>query len=173
LNCSTWIQFDQKGRLIEQALLETASSSLVVPERNRYQFQKKAMDLEDVKKYFLHGLVFSILMFAIIIGWIFVLAFLIVIGSIIGLILGLVMLVFLIGWLNVKLTRIFWHFEAGSEWTELMLHGVALLLALLMVSIPQLLISWLIPSPITTILLFIVYCFVDGYVAKNLAIALF
>ena len=44
-----------------------------------------------------------------------------------------------------------------------------LLMALLLVSIPQLSVSMLIPSVITTILMSIIYCFVGGYVAKNLA----
>lgn len=131
------------------------------------------MTLVDVKNYFLHGLVFSSLMIAIVIGWAFILAFLMAIGSIIGLILGFVFLVFLVGWLNVKLTKFFWHFDAGSEWTELLFHGFVLLMALLLVGIPRLLVSQLLPDSITSIVLFIVYCFVDGYLAKNLAMALF
>ncbi len=131
------------------------------------------MTLVDVKNYFLHGLVFSSLMMVIVIGWAFILAFLMAIGSIIGLILGFVFLVFLVGWLNVKLTKFFWHFDAGSERTELLFHGFVLLMALLLVGIPRLLVSQLLPDSITSIVLFIVYCFVDGYLAKNLAMALF
>ena len=135
----------------------------------QYKINREKMSWVGVKKYILHGFVFSLLMFAILIGWIFILGFLVVIGSVIGLIIGVVALVYVIGWLNVNLTRYFWHIEADSKWTALIAHGFVLLLALLLVSIPQLLVSMLIPSLITTILMFIIYCFVDGYVAKNLA----
>lgn len=131
------------------------------------------MTLKDVKKYFLHGLIFSVLMFVIFFGWIFLLAFLILLGSIIGLIIGLAVLVYVIGWLNVKLLKYFWNFEAGSKWTELLFHGFILLMALLLVGIPQFLLVWQVPSPVTSVVLFVVYCFVDGYVARNLAEALY
>jgi hypothetical protein len=48
-------------------------------------------------------------------------------------------------------------------------HGVFLSIALLLVSIPQLILSLTVPGPITAIVLFIAYCFVDGYVAKSVA----
>jgi hypothetical protein len=77
------------------------------------------------------------------------------------------------GWLNVNLTRIFWHIPVDSGWAALLAHGFVLFIALLLVSIPQLIVAALIPSVITSIALFFVYCFVDGFVAKNMAEKIF
>jgi hypothetical protein len=114
-----------------------------------------------------------VLMIGVIVGWVFVLAFLLAIGSVIGLIVGIIILINVMGWLDVTLTRYFWHIRVDSGWTALLAHGFVLFIALLLVSIPQLIVSALIPSVITSIVLFIVYCFVDGFVAKNVAEKIF
>lgn len=133
------------------------------------QFKKHRSSRTDIEKYFLHGLSFSIIMIGITVGWVLILAFLIAVGSFIGLIAGLALLVYIIGWLNVELTKYFWHYDAGSEWMGLIWHGTFLLLALLAVSIPQLVLSSIIPGFITAIVLFVAYCFVDGFVARSVA----
>jgi hypothetical protein len=145
----------------------------VEPISDQYRIQRKSMTFEDVKKYFLHGLVFSIVMFGIVIGWAVVLVFLVVVGSVIGLIIGVLALAYVIGWLNVNLSSYFWHIRSDSKWTALLAHGFLLLIALIVVGIPQLLFTTVVPGILTSILLFIVYCFVDGFVAKNVAEKIF
>lgn len=140
---------------------------------NPYKVHREEASGGDLGKYFLHGLAFSVLMFGVVIGWVFVLAFLLIIGSVIGLIVGIVILIYIMGWLNVSLTRYFWHIRVDSEWKALLAHGFVLFIALLLVSIPQLIVSALIPSVVTSIILFFVYCFVDGFVAKNVAEKIF
>jgi hypothetical protein len=127
---------------------------------------KKMSKRTKVEKYFLHGLCFSALMFVIVIGWVFILAFLMAIGSFIGLIIGIVILLYLVGWLNISLNKYFWNYNASSETMGILLHGLILMLALVVVGIPQLIWYSIFPNPLNAIWLFIVYCFIDGYVAK-------
>jgi hypothetical protein len=121
-----------------------------------------------VWKYFLHGLAFSLLMFAIVLGWGFTLFFLVMIGSIIGLIIGFVLLAYLTGWLNALLLKGIWGINDGGGWKGLTANGFILLMLLLVVSIPQLILTWLFPGVVTSIVLFVPYCFVDGYVARKI-----
>ena len=122
-----------------------------------------------IPKYFLHGILFSILFLVLGIFWALILVVLVAIGFFIGLIIGLLVLFFIIGGLNAALTNFVWHTPIKSDWKSLLAHGFVLFIVLLVVSVPSLIIGFAIPSIVTTIVLFIVYCFIDGFVAKNIA----
>jgi hypothetical protein len=99
----------------------------------------------------------------------FVIVGLVVVGLWIGLIIGLVLLFLVIGGINVFLMNVLWNISVESNLLSLFFHGLLLGVAFLLVSIPVLIINMFVPSIATTIVLFIVYCFIDGYVAKNVA----
>jgi predicted lysophospholipase L1 biosynthesis ABC-type transport system permease subunit len=118
-------------------------------------------------RYFLHGIAFSVLFSLLAIGWVFILAFLTVIGYIIGLMLGLIVLFLIIGGLNAFLTDFVWSIPVRSDWKGLLSHGSVLFWVLLVAGIPQYLVTLAAPSIVTSIVMFVVYAFIDGYVAKN------
>lgn len=118
-------------------------------------------------KYFEHGILFSLIMIGLVIVWAVVLVILIALGSIIGLIIGLVILLFIMGWLNAGLTSWIWETPIRTDWKSLLAHGLVLLIALVVVGIPMIVINYVAPSIITTVVMFFVYCFIDGFVAKN------
>jgi hypothetical protein len=118
-------------------------------------------------KYFEHGFLFSLIMIGLVIVWAAVLVVLVVTGFIIGLILGLVILLFILGWLNAGLTSWIWETPIRTDWKTLLAHGLVLLIALIVVDIPRIVVNYAVPSIITTVVMFVVYCFIDGFVAKN------
>jgi hypothetical protein len=118
-------------------------------------------------KYFLHGLIFSLLLLALEIVWAFLLVFLVLIGYIVGLILGLIVLFFIIGGLNALLTQSIWDTYIKQNWKSLLGHGIVLFIALIVAAIPSLLVRYAYPSLIAEVFVFFVYCFVDGYIAKQ------
>jgi hypothetical protein len=118
-------------------------------------------------RYFLHGIAFSFLLLLLEIGWMFILVFLAVIGFIIGIILGLIVLFFIIGALNAFLTDLVWFIPVRYDWKGLLGHGFVLFVVLLIVGIPSYVVTIVAPSILTAIVLFVVYAFIDGYVAKN------
>jgi hypothetical protein len=90
-------------------------------------------------------------------------------GALIGLMIGLIILLFFIGGLNSFLTDLIWSIPIKTKWTSLLGHGLLLFIALIILEIPALLIVSTAPGILTTIVLIIVYPFVDGFVAKNIA----
>jgi len=117
-------------------------------------------------RYFVHGLLFSI--FGLIIGivLIIILLGLFVFGALIGLIIGLILLFLVFGAVNTFLMDRIWNIQVNENWKSLLVHGFALVIAFLVVSIPSFIISLYAASLPTTIVLFIIYCLIDGYVAK-------
>ncbi len=122
-------------------------------------------------KYFLHGLIFSLLFLALEIVWVFLFVFLVIIGYIVGLILGFIVLFFIIGGLNAVLTQSIWDTYIKQNWKSLLGHGIVLFIALILAAIPSLLVYYAYSSLIAEIFIFFVYCFVDGYVAKHVGFA--
>jgi hypothetical protein len=124
-------------------------------------------------KYFLHGILFSIIYIFLTIFWIFVLAFLIAFGFIIGFIIAFIVLFFLIGGINVYLTDRIWDVSLKEDWMSLLSHGFVLFVALILVHIPAIIVVSFVfsftPNTVVTILLLIVYAFIDGFVAANVA----
>ena len=117
-------------------------------------------------RYFAHGLLFSI--FGLIFGIVLIGIFLglIVFAALIGLIIGLILLFLVFGAINAFLMNRVWNIQVNENWTSLLVHGFALAIAFLIVSIPSFIIRLYAASLPTTIVLFIIYCIIDGYVAK-------
>ena len=118
-------------------------------------------------RYFAHGLVFS--MFTLIFGfvWVALVLGLIVLGALIGLIIGILLLFYVFGAINAFLMGQIWNIQVHRNWKSLLIHGLALYVAFLAVSIPSFFISFYMPSLPSAAILFIAYCFIDGYVAKT------
>lgn len=125
-------------------------------------------------RYFLHGLLFSVVLFLLIFAWAFITVTLVFIGFflgvyvgfVLGLIIGVVLLVFIFGGFNTYLMQEIWKVSVKTNWFGLFTHGLALFLILLLVSIPTIVVSRLAPNVVVYVVLFVVYCFVYGYVAK-------
>jgi vacuolar-type H+-ATPase subunit I/STV1 len=117
-------------------------------------------------RYFLHGLLFSLILIILIFVWVFLTVALVFIGSILGLIIGIVLLFFIFGGINTYLMHGIWGISIKGNLLSLFTHGLVLFLVLLLVSIPSLIINLLAPNLAVSIVLFVFYCFVDGYVAK-------
>lgn len=139
---------------------------------NLFNKQRKPIFESDLSKYFLHGLAFSLLMLVIVLGWAFLLVLLVRLGSIIGLIIGIVALVYAVGALNVWINNIVWGGDISEDWKKILFHGLFLFIALILVGIPGMVINQLVPGIATNIVIFAVYCFVDGYVARRLAFSM-
>ncbi len=120
-------------------------------------------------KYFLHGISFSVLMLVLGIVWVFIFVVLVVIGFIIGFIIGIIVFFLIIGWLNALLINLIWGVSIKSNWTSLLAHGFSLSIVLIIVSIPSLFIGIVMPSLATSIAMFLIHCFIDGYIAKSVA----
>lgn len=94
------------------------------------QAQVRTMNWRDLAKYFIHGAAFSVLFLVLSVAWIFVFAFLTVVGSIIGIIIGIAVLFLFIGYANRSITGFLWFPVKMSFWSTL-LHGFVLFLILL------------------------------------------
>jgi ribosomal protein S27E len=138
-------------------------------------WQRLAFKREQIKwttklsKYFAQGILFSVIFIVLSIGWVFLLVFLAVTGFIIGLIIGFLILVFLIGLLNAFLTDVVWNTDTKADWKSLFSHGFVLLIALIFAQIPAFVINLKVHSIAVTIVLSIVYCFIDGFICKKIA----
>jgi len=124
---------------------------------------------ENPVKYFLHGFLFSILFLVFAFAWAFILAALILIGLFIGLVIGVIVLFFIIGSLNSFLADFIWSIRMKTNWKDLLGHGFVLFIALIIAGVPALIISLIVPTLATTIALFILYAFIDGFAAKKVA----
>ena len=122
-----------------------------------------------VAKYFIHGIAYSVIMIALVFLWVFATVLLVAVGSLIGLIIGFILLFIILGGLNCFLTGTIWSISTKTSWTSLLIHGLALFIALIIAHVPAFLINLAVSSLTTTIGLFIVYAFVEGFVAKNVA----
>jgi hypothetical protein len=121
-------------------------------------------------RYFLHGIVFSLLFFVLVFFGVFLTFFLVIIGSWLGLIIGIVFILFLMGALNVGLTEIIWGTMVGTGLIRLLAHGVLLLILLGLVGLPSSLVRNISPGLTTTIIMFVIYCFIDGFIARKVAL---
>ena len=117
-------------------------------------------------RYFVHGLLFSVFGFIIGLLLAFVFLGLIVLGAFIGLAIGFIILFLVLGGINAFLMYRIWNIQLNENWKSMLVHGFALAIVFLAVSIPSFIIRFYAASLLTTIVLFIIYCFIDGYVAK-------
>ena len=125
--------------------------------------------LKSGSKYFLHGIAFSILYLALAFVWVILLVVLVIVGFFIGLIVGLVLLFFIVGGLNSFLTNLIWSVPIKTDWKSLLLHGLVLFTLLLIANIPNIIVNFLFRNLGLQIVLFLIYAFVDGFVARNSA----
>jgi hypothetical protein len=72
-------------------------------------------------------------------------------------------------WLNAALTGIIGDAEIGTDWKSLLVHGVVLFIALAIAHIPASIINLAVPGLTTMAVLFVVNCFVGGFVARTAA----
>jgi hypothetical protein len=131
--------------------------------------KKRALSREQLPKYFAQGVLFSIIYTVLFIVWVFLAAILVVVGFIIGLIIGFVLLFFIIGWLNAVLTDWIWNTPIRTDWQDLLAHGFILFFGLLFAHVLGTLINYALPGLATLVVLFVVYCFIDGFIAKSIA----
>lgn len=123
-------------------------------------------------RYFLHGIAFSILFPLLGLAWVIILELLIMVGALIGLIIGFIVLFFFIGGLNTVLTSFVWSTTIESGWKTLLIHGLGLFFALLIVDLPRYIFLPLGRSGSSLALaigVFVIYSFIDGFIAKNVA----
>ena len=132
------------------------------------------MEPSEVLKYFAHGIAFSFLYLLLSYFWVFLFAALIDIGLIIGFIIGVALFFLILAGINVYLSSRLWDISVRDDWKSLLEHGFILFIALILVSIPIILLSPYIAglsdfeSLTVRIIIFIGYAFLDGFLAKNL-----
>jgi hypothetical protein len=114
-------------------------------------------------------MLFQIIYLLLAFAWAFMFALLIVGGAIIGFVIGLVLLFLIVGWLNVVLADLIWNIQIESNWKILLAHGFVLFLLLLLASIPSIALNIVAPSLATTVIVFIIYSFINGFIAKSVA----
>ncbi len=124
----------------------------------------------NLPKYFLHGIAFSFILIVLVIFWSVILVILVAFGFIIGLIIGFIVLLYLLGGINVFLSGTIWGIQVKEDWKSLLIHGLVLFISLIVVQIPSMIVTLVVPSLATTVLLFIIYGFIDGFVAQNIGI---
>ncbi len=127
--------------------------------------------LDKIGRYFIHGLVFYLLMAASTIVLAAVLVMLVLLASILGFIIWFGVVFLLWGLVNGKLCSWLWHFEVRQHWTSLIGHGFVLFIILLILELP---IEFLdlgmaatgVSYPVIFIIGIIAYPFIDGFVGK-------
>lgn len=120
-------------------------------------------------RYFLHGIVFSLLWIVLMFAWAVFFVFLVMIGWLIGLVIGIIVLLLFAGGLNIFLSGLIWSLNVKSGWLSILSHGLVLLLLEAIAGIPAIIVELAVPNLATTITVFVVYCFVDGFIARNVA----
>ena len=124
----------------------------------------------NLGRYFLHGILLSFLLIAMTFLFAFALTALVFVGLIIGFIIGFILVFLIMGYLNGFLTNRVWAIHMKTGWKVVLSHGVVLFVLLLIVYIPALIANLFVPSLATTIVTLVVYAFVDGFVARKVAI---
>lgn len=120
-------------------------------------------------RYFLHGIVYSLLSIVLLFAWAILLVFLVMIGWLIGLAIGIIVFLLFVGGLNIFLSGIIWSLNVKSGWLSILGHGLVLFLLQAIAGIPAIIVELAVPSLASTIAVFVVYCFVDGFIARTVA----
>lgn len=131
----------------------------------------------NAARYFLHGILFSIIYTVLYLFWSFIWSLLVVMGPIIWFITGFIVLFFIVGGItlyfilggvNIYLTDRIWDIPIKEDLKSLLEHGFVLSILLFIVHIPMIAITFTAPDLARAlIVLFILYAFIDGYVAKK------
>ena len=143
--------------------------------RTRTDSMKAKTIGKTIGKYFLHGILISISLTILIIGWTFLAVLLVLIGSFLGLILAIAILFLIIGFVNSRVTSFLW-FRLRTGWKIYLAHGFLLGIILLIVqAAPDLFVSRLtdtlpaIQAIVVRLLLIAVYAPIDGVIGKRVA----
>ncbi len=122
-------------------------------------------------KYWGHGFLYQLFNTFALIPILLALVLLTLVISIIGLIIGLVLMFLVIGWINKMLSGFIWKIECRGAVTSLIGHGLAVFLALLLISFPMLFLG--IFTGYNLILYYVIQYalipLVQGYIAKAVA----
>lgn len=124
--------------------------------------------LQLLRKYFIHGIAFSLLFLVLGFMWSVVLVLLAGFGFLIGLAIGFGLLFFLIGYANSVITRELW-FDVKMEFWELFAHGLVLFFLLLPIDSLFLALRWVFPDLPVLIVTFLLETIPQGYVASKVA----
>jgi hypothetical protein len=116
-----------------------------------------------------HGIGLTILMFLMLIGWVFILALLVAIGSILGLIIGLGVFALALGYINSFLAGTVWEMGTDNGLVSRFFHGVLLFIVLLISEIPILIINYVFQHWLIMVILFLIYVPIHGYIGMRVA----
>ena len=116
-----------------------------------------------------HGIGLTILMFLMLIGWVFILALLVAIGSILGLIIGLGVFALALGYINSFLAGTVWEMGIDNGLVSRFFHGVLLFIVLLISEIPILIINYVFQHWLIMVILFLIYVPIHGYIGMRVA----
>jgi len=164
-----WEQMGLNGfRLIKDAPAQVAREKEVIKEEPATTQEEKPWWWNSLK-YFVHGLLFSVMFLVLTLAWTFLFAILILLGLFIGFIIGFIVLFLLIGGLNSVLADLMWDITVKTDWKNLLSHGFVLFIVLFIVDIPAIAINFIVPSLATTIVFLIVNAFIYGFAAKKTA----
>jgi hypothetical protein len=135
--------------------------------------QDDVSGIDKIGRYFVHGLVFSILMRASTVVLAAILVMLILFASFLGFIIWFAVVFMVWGLVNAKLCSWLWHFDVRMYWTSLLGHGFVLFIVLLILELPVTFLGiGMSIGGITPAVLFIAeivaYSFIDGFVGKNI-----
>jgi transcription elongation factor Elf1 len=128
-----------------------------------------------IAKYFLHGVAYSLLVIGLTFLSILLLVALVVIGSILGLLLGFLIMIMAVGYVNSFLSGYFWNIQTPTKWSNLLVHGLVLMIALGLANIPFLILEYLIGTLtpvfflVALLLLFVIHSIINGYIGKAVA----
>jgi multiple sugar transport system permease protein len=117
-------------------------------------------------RYFAHGLLFSTINTVFVLVWLFLMSRFVAVDAILGLIASLLILFLTLGWINSFLMKQIWKNPVKTHWKSRLMRGLVLTIVLLAVSFPSFIINSYTLSLSSMILFFIIYCFIDGFVAK-------
>lgn len=127
------------------------------------------LDTSDFWDLCKHGLGLSVLMFLLIIGWALILGILIALGYIIGLIIGLIVLGLGLGYINSYLAEAVWEMGTDGGLVSKFFHGLLLLIVLIIANIPILAVTYVFPHWLISLILFIIFVPIHGFVGVKVA----
>ena len=122
-----------------------------------------------IARYFAHGVAFSLLMFLGSFAWAFAAVLLISFGLLLGLIVGFIILLLIIGFINAFVTGLIWSFPVRFDLKGLLGHGIVLSIVLTIAASPAFLLVSFLPAIFFYAITLVVYPFVDGFLARNVA----
>jgi len=135
-----------------------------------------------VAKYFVHGAAYSLLVMVLAIVWAFVAVIMLILGAtmgVLGFFVGFVasfaILFIALGWLNAQISQYIWKIQVKQKWLSLLGHGLLLFIVIAIAGIPSMIIGAMMWSAdlftyvMFTIVNFLIYSLVDGYISKRVA----